>query len=241
MSIRRQIKKRLYESPDFYHRLLVARSRLTVPGRAGHIRRYLERPGPHLLQLGSGRNHFEGWLNSDLYAKPPRFVFLDLTKPLPLPDQSFDRIFSEHAIEHIDWRAGQLMLRECHRVLKLGGRIHLETPDLTYYAELLTNDLDELKRKAVEECCREHGNPIGDPSPCFVLNHMARHYGHQFIYDETYLSAMLAKCGFVNIRRMPGRDSEDPHFHQASGRKPSIDMRCNLVMEAEKGEGGAES
>jgi predicted SAM-dependent methyltransferase len=48
----------------------------------------------------------------------------------------FDYVFSEHMIEHVSYAEGLLMLRECLRVLKPGGRIRIATPSLEVLLDL---------------------------------------------------------------------------------------------------------
>ena len=85
-----------------------AQSRLV---RGGKINHYLASHDVRKLQIGSGKNFLDGWLNSDI--NPGReSVFLDATKRFPLPDSSFDYVFCEHLIEHLEYREGVRMLRE---------------------------------------------------------------------------------------------------------------------------------
>jgi hypothetical protein len=79
--------------------------------------------GRHKLHLGCGDNVLPGWLNSDYYPRSDSVLHLDATAPLPLPDASLDYVFSEHMIEHLSSADGMRMLRECHRVLRPGGKV----------------------------------------------------------------------------------------------------------------------
>ena len=49
---------------------------------------------------------------------------------LPFPDHSQQLVYSAHTIEHIDEVTLQHVLNECHRILKPGGAIRLEAPDV---------------------------------------------------------------------------------------------------------------
>ena len=76
-------------------------------------------------------NSLEDWLNADNQPRDMSQVFLDATKGLPLPEGSFDYIFSEHMIEHVDYdHQGLSLLKDCHRIAKPGGRIRIATPDI---------------------------------------------------------------------------------------------------------------
>lgn len=55
-----------------------------------------------------------------------------------------------------------------------------------------------------------------------------RFWGHQFIYDETELIILLKEAGFLNVRRMPWRESEHPELRNLETR-PYFD---DLILEA---------
>ena len=69
------------------------------------------------LHIGCGDNIIDGWLNSDFRPKSHKKLHLDATGAFPLPNESFDYIFSEHMIEHIPYEKANNMLTECCRAL----------------------------------------------------------------------------------------------------------------------------
>ena len=72
------------------------------------------------LNIGCGRNIKSGWLNVDLSDDAD--VTLDMREPFPFQGNSFQIIYSEHFLEHIDYPEQTLaFLRECYRVLEAGG------------------------------------------------------------------------------------------------------------------------
>jgi len=81
----------------------------TAPGQ---IRNYLNASKTRKLQLGCGSNLLTGWLNTTLYPFDKGSVFMDVTLPFPMPDSSFDYIFSEHMIEHLEFEQAAWMLSE---------------------------------------------------------------------------------------------------------------------------------
>ena len=84
------------------------------------------------LNLGCGRRILEGYTNVDLPGnhsgiKPD--VEADLRK-LPFPDEHADEIMAVHVIEHFYVWEVMSVLDEWKRVLKTGGKIILELPNL---------------------------------------------------------------------------------------------------------------
>src|SRR3989344_4506916 len=92
-------------------------------GNSGRIANYLSTNEIKKLHLGAGGNILEGWCNTDIYPDMKKGVFLDVTKKFPFSDNTFDYVFTEHTMEHIELRQGIRMLKECLRVLKPGGQL----------------------------------------------------------------------------------------------------------------------
>ena len=172
------------------------------------IRQYLQSTAAPALHIGAGANHLDGWLNTELCPRGEQ-IFLDATKPFPLPTGAFDFVYSEHMIEHIAHADALRMLRECHRVLKPGGVIRIVTPNLAFLKTLIEEPLDPVRAAYVRFYQREHRIPGPDGSGPHVFNHFVRAWGHQFIYDQNSLGDTLRAAGFVDVR--PCALTESPH------------------------------
>ena len=215
--------------------LLETRTLLTLPASKHAVNQYLEKVSEPKLQIGSGRNYIEGWLNTDFLAKPPKYPFLNATKSFPLPDSRFVRIYSEHMIEHIDQKSGENMLRECFRVLKPGGRIRIETPDLERMCALYSNKETADAQAYVKYHTREFGLPGYPATTCFAVNNIMRNWDHLFVYDEEMLRLAMEKAGFVNLKRYGWNVTEDEKFANTTQRAHyEFSFFETLVLEAEK-------
>jgi SAM-dependent methyltransferase len=188
--------------------------RRALDGRA--IARYLRTHPVPKLQLGTGPNPLPGWLNTDLFPDVDpehrsELVRLDAAKPFPLADMSLDYVFSEHQIEHIAEADARLMVEECFRVLKPGGRIRLSTPDLWAIVRLYEDPLGDAEHHYVAWVMTRFRPGISWGNPrCHVINHIFKDHGHQFIYDYETLSALLEGAGFREVIRCEPGESDDP-------------------------------
>jgi predicted SAM-dependent methyltransferase len=179
--------------------------------RSKRIHAYLRTHPVRKLQLGAGGNVHPGWLNTDIadYKREHEIVYLDARKPFPFPDSSFDFVFSEHMIEHLRYPEGLRCLRECHRVLRPGGRIRLATPSLSRLASLYGDDLTDVQRRYIQWSTDSFVDHADGYEPGYVLNNFFRSWGHEFIYDEQTLRQALASAGFVDIEEWPIGESAE--------------------------------
>ncbi len=229
--------------------------RLTDPET---IRAYLAAHDVRALQLGAGPNALDGWLNTDIAPSRRDIAYLDATRPFPLEDETFDYVFSEHQIEHIEARHALPMLRECFRVLKPGGRLRIATPDLAVVIGLYDEESSEryldyviaLTRGVADSGRGRAAIDALTATPAtkraFVINEVVRWYGHQFIYDEPTLGGLLDQAGFARIERRPVGESDAEALrglesHAEAAGDPEMNRFETLVLEATRARVGGSS
>jgi predicted SAM-dependent methyltransferase len=81
------------------------------------------------LNIGSGPFKMEGYTNVDLLPGPNVDVVASADK-LPFKDGEVDEILAEHLIEHLTFFQFNKAMAEWHRVLRPGGTLVIECPDL---------------------------------------------------------------------------------------------------------------
>jgi len=146
------------------------------------VKHYIRTQQIKKLQIGTYGNYLENWLNTDLYPKSNRCIFLDATKSFPFDDKTFNYIFSEHMIEHLPYNKGAFMLRECFRVLRPGGKIRIATPNLEALISLCMPQKSDLQQRYMKWFFKKFLPDINVPRASFVINHCFRAWGHQFLY-----------------------------------------------------------
>jgi predicted SAM-dependent methyltransferase len=172
---------------------------------------YLRTHDVRKLQLGTGDNVLAGWLNTDIheFTGGNAIVYLDARKRFPLPDESFDVVFSEHVIEHIDYTDGLRSLRECRRVLRPNGRIRIATPSLERLIRLFAAEPTDVQRRYLRWAVDSFVEDADVALPGFVLNNFFRAWGHRFIYDAQTLGHALEAAGFVDVEEHDVGESGD--------------------------------
>lgn len=160
------------------------------------------------LHLGSGKIHWDGWLNVDLHEKAD--VHWDLRK-LELPDEFADVAVAIHVLEHFyAWEAPDL-LKEWKRVLKPGGRLILELPCLDKVMHYIAKAVAD--KRPMMEWCTMHAF-WGDPK------HESPAMCHKWGYTMASLKDLLLSVGFT-----------DPMFENPRYHFPVRDMRVTAVKE----------
>lgn len=80
------------------------------------------------LNIGCGWNKLNGFVNIDKAREVKPDIIADIEKGLPFPDNSFDYIYSEHCLEHIEPQNWRFVLNEIARVAKDGCILELKLP-----------------------------------------------------------------------------------------------------------------
>ena len=207
---------------------LFLRNAVRAVRRGKQIERYLAAHDVAKLQLGAGDRPRDGWLNTDLHGYGrSELVYLDVRKRFPLPDASFDFVYSEHMLEHLSYAEAQRCLRECLRVLKPGGRIRVATPSLEQLAKLY--DGGELAQRYVRWAVATLEPETDATLPGVVINNFFRSWGHRFIYDPQTLRHALGQAGFVDVEGRPVGELEQ-HLPE----EPELNAYETFVLEARR-------
>jgi predicted SAM-dependent methyltransferase len=207
------------------HRL---RAALGVVRRGRQISDYLRTHELRKLHLGAGEHALPDWLNTDLHDYGRReLVYLDVRKKFPLPDESFDVVFSEHLLEHLTYAEGQHCLRESFRVLRSGGRVRVATPSLERLARLY--DGGELRQRYLRWAAETLDPELDVPLPGAVINNFFHSWGHRFIYDAQTLRHALETAGFVDVTESTVGELEH-HLAEA----PEFNELETIVLEAQR-------
>lgn len=227
------LKIHLYDFVKFHYIRLKLLKRIACGTDNRIIKRYLSINQVKKLQIGTGENIFEDWLNSDIDPYSDNKIYLDATKPFPFEDSTFDYVFSEHMIEHITYQEGLNMLSECYRILTSGGKIRIATPNLQFLLELYKSNKSELQNEYLKWAIKKCNIPsVTAFEDTFVINNFVRGWGHKFIYDEKVLRYTLENVCFVNIKKCNLNESENEELRglENKNRMPYDFLRLETMV-----------
>lgn len=119
-------------------------------------------------------------------------------------DNSVDCIYVGQTIEHINPNyEAPLFLKECHRMLKLGGVLRMTTPDLDLLIKAyISGDMSKFSSeqpdfyKLVDPSSQLSYIMFGAAGPKCSWNN---YEGHMFLYTQTSMNRVLQEAGFKNI------------------------------------------
>ncbi|MDA8130324.1 MAG: methyltransferase domain-containing protein [Elusimicrobia bacterium] len=131
------------------------------------------------LNLGCGYNRLEGWLNADAspYSAADRVME---AQDLEFGASSVEEVKALQLVEHLGFFRTKYFLSECWRVLKPGGRLTIETPDVDAAFRAYLAGGHSEKESAL-------GWIFGPESP-------GMH--HLYCFPRELLAELLAEAGF---------------------------------------------
>ena len=173
--------------------------------RASAIRKYLAKHRNPKLQIGCGPNSLEDWLNADLISGD---IYVNAKHRLPFKQDTFDFIYCEHFIEHLEKEAGMRFLMDCHRILNINGVIRLSSPDLEKIIDIYYDRNQHVKRQTLIDAYGK-GSHL---QPCELFNDYMHQWGHKFIYDKAMITAALTGVGFAKITFCHSKESNYPEL-----------------------------
>ena len=84
----------------------------------------------HGINLGCGACVHPAWRNLDINPYVEGVEPWDANLGIPASSDSVDYVYHSHLLEHLNEEQGELLTRECLRILKPGGILRIALPDL---------------------------------------------------------------------------------------------------------------
>jgi predicted SAM-dependent methyltransferase len=151
---------------------------------------------PIKLELGSSRRQGRAdWTFSDIGGGGD--MQLDLTQPIPFPNDSVKYIYSSHVLEHFSYPSPMLdLLNECYRILEVDGTFSIAVPNARIFLEAyLDSDAFDKDKYCSWDVGLRYRNSID------FVNFIAYMGGeHKHLFDVDNLVSVLEDAGFCSVR-----------------------------------------
>lgn len=138
------------------------------------------------LNLGSGKDYREGYVNVDAHEKFNPDVLMDM-KELDYPENTVTEIVMQDVIDHITFIEAKIMLRNCYKWLGNNGIINIRSPNLEVIALLAA--------KGNYEALKWLYGTDGQGSTSYRTNII------RWCYSITSLTEILEELGFIIIEK----------------------------------------
>lgn len=211
---------------------------ITNLSKSWRIKKYLLKNATCKLNIGCGTNILSDWLNTDLIPGALNIIPLDATKKFPFSNESFDFVFSEHMVEHLEYYQALFFFRECHRIMKKNAVIRIATPDLNFLLDLFRPSVTDLQEKYIKYfLSRYWTKDVILNNPGYIINSYFYKWGHKFIYNRAILEHMLLETGYHNFKWCYPGESIHQELKSIEGHQKLISKEFNdletMVIEAE--------
>ncbi len=128
-----------------------------------------------------------------------------------LPFDNAQAIFAEHFVEHLTLDEAIAFLRETRRALGPEGVLRLSTPNLDWvYVTHYRVDSSRMELESMQLCLQ--------------LNRAFHGWGHQFLFNEGMLRAVLRSVGFARIQFCSYGQSAIPFLQNLERHEKSDDV-----------------
>jgi predicted SAM-dependent methyltransferase len=166
------------------------------------------------LNLGCGNNLIDGYINIDKYDKEADLQ-ADICE-LPFENDMVDEIVAYQVIEHLPYWMTDASLEhstdqfwtECFRVLKSGGKMITECPDIGMIAKRIVNAYGDINYEAIVNLYGEYYRPW-DTERYDDWQHQAGSL-HINAFSWTKCQKIAERVGFTV--RLQTMEEKHPHY-----------------------------
>jgi SAM-dependent methyltransferase len=157
-----------------------------------------------------------GWIMRNFQREvfPREVRYGDITKGLPVPDDSCDGIYCSHVLEHLALDDFRKALRNTYRILKPGGLFRCVLPDLEWAGRRYVRAMDNGETDASLHLMSATLLGLTE-RPKGLKGLVVSFWGnshHLWMWDRLSLAEELRKAGFSSVRACAYHDSADRLF-----------------------------
>lgn len=160
---------------------------------------------PRVCNLGAGFSMNPYEVNVDLADRPGLHLRCDIRMLPPDWTEQFDEVKASHVLEHFTYESVPAILAEWVRLVKPGGSLYLEVPDMQWAAEEILRGAWDVTLQGAIWGDQGHPywmqEPYGGESPdgTRFLPHSFENNSHKSGYTAKSLGRLMQAAGLVDI------------------------------------------
>lgn len=164
---------------------------------------------------------------------PDNVIYGDITKGLPVPDNSCDGVYSSHTLEHLSLKDFRIAIKNTFKILKPEGIFRCVIPDLEAAARLYISKIENDNSYASVDFMHQTllGKESRDKGIKSIISAVFGNSHHLWMWDRHSLKEELIKAGFRSVREYSFNDSEDKMFFLVESKDR---FENSVAMEARK-------
>jgi len=169
--------------------------------------------GKEYLQLGSGEDRFEGFLNSNFFSDKHADAHVDARFPLQFKNAVFRGVYAHHVVEHFSYVDAFKLFHEIHRVLKPKGVFRMIVPNLEVFMRLCMDPDPQIRQHIFNLLPPNHMSELQVKTPLEMVDYMFRDQKcnrHLSAWDMETSTVRLIEAGFSEVRQCAVNASLDP-------------------------------
>jgi hypothetical protein len=159
----------------------------------------IESGEPVKFNMGCGRDKLRGYIGVDKYTEQAD-IKEDLYE-MAAPDNCADEIFASHVIEHLPYHRTPELLTKWLNMLKPGGKVIIETPDLLEMCKDFVNAKTDDERFMMTVVI--YGAAVTNPTS--EQEKTGTESPHRWGYYPEVLSNMMKEIGYRDIQVLPNQ------------------------------------
>jgi predicted SAM-dependent methyltransferase len=165
------------------------------------------------LDLGCGSSKKPCFVGLDF--SPDADIQWDIRWGLPFDDNSVIEIRSDHFLEHLELPMVVEVLRECRRVLVLGGVLNFTVPHINPYLDAYRRSDFKLLKEKIFDVPKEQEDLY---NTCFdrISWLLYRSGEHKSLFDRESILAKVKLAGFASVTTREFDEIKDTNFRFSS-------------------------
>ncbi len=165
------------------------------------------------LNLGCGPKYVKSdeWINADMLPYGNEVIQCNFLNGIPFESNTFDFVYHSHVLEHFSKMDGENFVKECFRILKVGGAIRIAMPNLEEIAKQYLNNIERAMKNENNAnndydwiMLEMYDQTVRNKSGGLMLNYLTQSNipNEQYVYERIGDDAKKWRSSTISVKNM---------------------------------------